>query len=346
MVFPIAFDLLKIIVSHSNYSPQASWTTLQQRAKIIDDLRRFFQTRGFTEVETPILSHDTVVDRYLNPITVTAHQVGVANESQKELYLQTSPEFGMKRLLAAGAERIYQICKAFRSGERGAWHNPEFTMLEWYEVGVDYRQGQQRLIELAEAMIPNAPCRVITYQNLMLEVCDLDPFLISTQQLAAKVQSMAPESAETAPAGEVGALDRDGWLNLLMGSLVEDYLRQQANVIVCDWPASQAALAQVRQTTVGPVAERFEWYFQGVELANGYHELLDAAILWQRNQTVNQLRVAQGDSPLPSESRLLQAMRAGLPNSCGCALGVDRLVACLLHADSIDQVIAFPWERA
>ncbi len=333
-------------VSNSNIPPHASWTRVKQRAKIIQDLRKFFHARAFVEVETPILSHDTVVDRYLNPIIVDARQVGLTNESQAHLYLQTSPEFGMKRLLAEGADRIYQICKSFRSGERGAWHNPEFTMLEWYEVDVEYQQGRQRLIELAETMMPGVTCLSITYRDLLLEVCEIDPFLISEDQLANKVRTLVPDLAQSATMPNLASLDRDELLNLLMGSIVEDYLRRQASVIVYDWPASQAALAQVRQTSVGLVAERFEWYFRGVELANGYHELLDWNVLAERNQLVNQLRLAQGDLALPSESRLLQAMRVGLPKSCGCALGVDRLVACILEVDSIDHVIAFPWEHA
>jgi lysyl-tRNA synthetase class 2 len=247
----------------------------------------------------------------------------------------------MKRLLAAGATAIFQICKSFRSGERGAWHNPEFTMLEWYETQVDYSQGQQRLLELISVCFPHEHCQLLTYRSLFHEVCVIDPFSASHGELEAAVARFVPD-AQT----NVTGIDRDGLLNLLMGSVVEEYLRQHDNVVVIDWPASQAALSQTRQTEYGEVGERFEWYHRGVELANGYHELLDPAILRQRNLAVNQLRRAQGDRELPVESRLLQAMEAGLPVSCGCALGVDRLVACLLGASSIDQVIAFPWERA
>jgi lysyl-tRNA synthetase class 2 len=323
--------------------PTASWNTLVQRAQLIRRIRAFFDQRGFVEVETPILSQDTCVDRHLHPIAVPSCglQTPAAGELPPQLWLQTSPEFGMKRLLAAGAPAIYQITKSFRGGEFGTMHNPEFTMLEWYRVGDDLHAGMELLGQFIAELLPEqvgGVVRKISYQDLFLQHLGVNPFNCSLQFLI-EIATAAGFVADRSP----GAEDRDFWLNLLLSRSIEPRLTEAT--IVFDWPPSQSALAIVRSVPF-PVAERFELYLGGVELANGYHELLDAEELWKRNCQQNHWRELDGNPLLPNHSRLLSAMRQGLPPCAGVALGVDRLVMLATAAKRIDQVIPFPIDRA
>lgn len=329
----------------TNYQPTTTIETLKRRASVLSVLRRFFDERGFFEVETPILSNDIVVDRYLEPIPVKYSDVIPGAKNATQLWLQTSPEFAMKRLLACGAEAIYEITKAFRAGEAGDRHNPEFTMLEWYRVGDDYQAGMEFLAELMldvcgafDIRFENVQRK--TYREVFLEFADLDPFQTDVAGFKKYSQDAGidvPESSDNE--------DIDFWRNLILTGVVESNLGNPSPVIVYDWPASQAALAKVRDEEI-PVAERFELYLGGVELANGYHELLDPDELEQRNAKVNLQRQSDGMSPLPVESRLLGAMQSALPACSGVAMGIDRLVMVLLGAKSIRDVIAFPIDRA
>lgn len=305
-------------MSQSDFRPTAPWQNLQLRAETLKRLRAFFDARGFIEVETPILSHDTVIDRHLDPLPVTLFTDPRHPTVGPTLYLQTSPEFGMKRLLAAGdAKAIYQITKVFRGAERGTWHNPEFTMLEWYRVGDDYTAGMNLLAELACELFAAQAVERITYAEAFERYADLD---LRTAKLTDVEEDIA------------------------LATRVQPQLGQTAPTILYDYPASQAALARVRAAE--QVAERFELFVRGVELANGYHELLEVEPLIQRNRANNLQRQADGKHILPQESRLLAAMRHGLPACAGCALGVDRLVMLLAGAKSIEEVLAFPVERA
>ncbi|MFT5300909.1 MAG: lysyl-tRNA synthetase class 2 [Mariniblastus sp.] len=315
---------------------------LKRRAEIVREVRSFFDERGFFEVETPILSHDIVVDQYLHPIGISKKEVtGAVSDSGQKLWLQTSPEFGMKRLLTAGAEAIFQIGKCFRQSESGHRHNPEFTMLEWYRVGHEMHAGMELLATLVEQVLGRPATRKMTYRDAMLEFAGIDPFRSTTSELA-----------DHAAMSDVGAglrrpeMARDDWLNLILSEIVEPKLGWEAPLIVYDWPASQAALAIVREGDDPPVAERFEIYVDGLELANGYHELLDPEELASRNSINNQKRVKDGVPMLPEESRLLTAMKHGMPASAGVAMGIDRLVMLAVGAESIHEVIAFPLERA
>lgn len=320
----------------AGWRPAASWSVLRRRAALIAQIRQFFNARGFLEVETPCLSCDTVVDRHLDPLPAASPR-----EDASRWWLQTSPEFGMKRLLAAGGERLFQIGKAFRCGERGRLHNPEFTMLEWYQVGQSYQQAMGMLSGLAAATLTLGPARRLTYREAFLQWLGLDPLTAS----AARWQQSAAEQGVEVPE-TLDATDNDAWRCLMLAERIEPQLGTDGPLILYDYPASQAALAQTRPTPHGEVAERFELYVQGIELANGYHELLSADELQRRNAAVNRLRVADGKPALPEDSRLLAAMRHGLPSCCGVALGLDRLVMCAVGAASIDEVIAFPVERA
>ena len=245
----------------------------------------------------------------------------------------------MKRLLAAGAEAIYQITRAFRNGETGPLHNPEFTMVEWYRVGDGMPEGMDLLSEFCEFLLARRPAEHLSYAEAFSRHVGLDPHLASDADLheAAKRHGIAaPTSLDD---------DRDGWLDLLLIESVQPHLGQPRPTILFDYPASQAALARVREGSP-PVAERFELYVEGIELANGYHELLDAAVLRSRIAAANRQRVADSKPPLPEESRLLAAMDAGLPPCTGVALGFDRLVMIAAGARTLAEVMAFPIDRA
>lgn len=318
------------IRSPRDFLPTASLEMLRKRAELLKALRRFFDDRGFLEVETPLLSHDTVVDRHLDPIPVTLFSEPRQHERGKKLWLQTSPEFGMKRLLAAGMTTIYQINKAFRGGcETGAEHNPEFTIVEWYRVGDDYAAGMQLLSDLAEAIFHAGPAERLTYREAFQRHAGFDPF--------APTVPLSPGLSKDT--------DRDLNLDVWLTSEIEHRLGQDRPTILHDYPASQSALARVRPGDP-PLAERFELYFRGLELANGYHELLDPAVLRERNRTSNTERFADDKYLLPEDSLLLAAMDHGLPACSGCALGFDRLVMAATGAKTIDEVLAFPIDRA
>lgn len=301
-------------------------------------MRTFFDERGFLEVETPLLSADVVVDRHLEPIEARL-RTGAAR-GERQMFLQTSPEFAMKRLLAAGAEAIYQITRAFRQEEAGPLHNPEFTIVEWYRRGDSYQAGMQLLSELAEALLGRGPAQRLTYRRAFQEAAGVDPFVDSIDHMARALG----ERGIVPPPG-LDRSDRDAWLDVLLVELVEAALGRGAPTILHDYPPSQAALAKVRGGNPS-VAERFELYVDGIELANGYHELLDPAVLRERNRVNNLLRRSDGRATLPESSRLLDAMDSGLPPSTGVALGLDRVVMLAAGGKCLPDVIAFPVDRA
>lgn len=310
------------------FLPTASPEAMRLRAEVMSQIRSFFSARDFLEVETPLLSRDTVVDRYIDPFSVKE-----AAPNGETTWLQTSPEFHMKRLLAGGHQRIFQITRAFRREESGERHNPEFTILEWYRTGDTYETGRELLAEFCRELLPCETVVSLTYAAAFQKYAAMDPFAASVDELQKACQN------------EIASTDRDELLNFLLAEKVEPNLGQVAPTILYDYPASQAALA--KQSTADPrVAERFELYIQGVELANGYHELLDAAVLRERNRQTNMHRQQAGKSSLPEESHLLTAMQHGLPACVGVALGVDRLVMLKAGATRIEEVIAFPFDRA
>jgi elongation factor P--(R)-beta-lysine ligase len=337
-------------VGPKNFLPAASWETLTLRAELLRKTRSFFDARGFLEVETPILSADTVVDRHLDPFSISPRLPGEgpgvradiphsALHTPPSLYLQTSPEFAMKRLLASGGAAIYQIAKVFRQGELGPLHNPEFTMVEWYRVGDGMAEGMQLLGDLSEALLGRGPADRLTYRETFQKHVGIDPLtadLAGLQATADRLQITIPEGFGDDP---------DDWLDLLLVERVQPHLGVDRPVIVYDYPASQAALSRVRPENP-PVAERFELYADGIELANGYHELTDAAELRRRNRRTNAQRRAAGKPELPEQSWLLAAMDFGLPPCTGVALGFDRLVMLAAGLKTVAQVIAFPFDRA
>ena len=323
-----------------NFQPTASIDMLKRRSELTLAIHSFFQEQAFVHVETPLVSNDTVVDRHIDPVPILKSSLTGSKLEDRVMWLQTSPEFAMKRLLSAGMTCIYQISKAFRQGEQGRRHNPEFTMLEWYRCGDGLHEAMQLLSEFAAGILQRPPSEMLTYQEAFLRHAEIDPFTATDAVLA----DLCRSQIEIANQFEGGQL-RDFWLDLILTHLVEPKIGFDAPCIIYDWPESQSALAIVR---AGPpnVAERFELYVDGVELANGYHELLDPEELLRRNEIINQQRVADGKSMLPVDSRLVEAMKFGLPACAGVAVGVDRLLMVISGADSISDVMAFGFEES
>ncbi len=331
--------------------PTASVDLLRRRGKLLGVVRDYFQSHGYWEVETPLLSRDTVIDVHLEPFTVTGDFGGVTGPAT--FYLQTSPEFCMKRLLAAGADRIYQLTRAFRQGERGRLHNPEFTMLEWYACGDDHFQQMTMVEGLCHALYqsaglresPAVPFERLRYAQAFEAALGANVLEMTTAELErlACARNLRGAAEFVAWQGSPGA--RDDLLNLLLVECVEPWLSSREAVFVYDYPVSQAALARINPDDPR-VAERFELYLRGVEICNGYHELLDAAELRRRNREQNHERRGRGLPELPEESRLLTAMDQGLPACSGVAVGLDRLIMLALGRDQLEDVWAFPVEHA
>lgn len=315
-------------------SVQQRHERLRQRAELLTRLRTFFADRGFLEVETPLLDREIIPELHIDPFRVCIER------ATPTFWLQASPELHMKRLLAEGLPAIYQVTRSFRRGERGQVHNPEFTLVEWYRAGDDMQAGIELLSDLCiEVAGARAPIRT-SYDQAFVKYADVDPHAASCEELsdaATRLEISVPETLRRN--------DRDEWLNLLLATVVEPQLGAAGPEILVDYPATQSALAT---TTVRPsgveVAERFELYWHGVELANGYHELTDATILRRRLEAVNAERIADGRPAPPLPEKLLKAMESsGLPACSGCALGFDRLAMLACGGTSIDDVMTFPW---
>ncbi|GIX03215.1 MAG: elongation factor P--(R)-beta-lysine ligase [Planctomycetaceae bacterium] len=344
------------------WRPTASLRRLRQRAALLHVIREFFHAHSFWEVETPLMSQDIVVDAWLEPICCEWMWNPWSADKRSELrYLQTSPEFAMKRLLAAGADAIYQLGKVFRNGEYGPRHNPEFTLLEWYRIHSDIWE-QMELVErlvravMSVALLFDCPgtqrtaLRVfgserferLSYDEAFVRYAGegvLGKSVDELQELAERFLLVPPPSLDLE--------DRDGWLNWLLAELVEPHLGVEHPVFVWGFPASQAALAETQTDQQGnAIALRFELYIDGVELCNGYQELRDVEEYARRVRQQAQSRESAGLRPLPEHSRLMQAMAEGLPPCAGVALGVDRLVMLALGASCLDEVLAFPFPRA
>lgn len=288
------------------------------------------------EVETPALSAVAASDPYLDSFQ-TSYQGPLAPRGLP-LYLQTSPEYHMKRLLAAGSGPIYQLCKAFRNAEAGSRHNPEFTMLEWYRPGFDHLALMDEVAELVKLILGAEHVRRMSYQQLFVDVLGLDPFNCSVEDLQDCLDQHGIQISDMPDAS------LDDWLSLVMSHLIEPAMGAEP-LMVYDFPASQAMLARVRDGEP-PAAERFELYVNGIELANGFHELSDANEQQARFEDNIEKRRASGLPALEIDSALLDALRSGLPHAAGVALGVDRLVMLAAGVNSLAEVMAFPLERA
>jgi lysyl-tRNA synthetase class 2 len=298
-------------------------------------VRAFFAERGVLEVETPTLSAGGVTDPQIE--SLVSRVAGLP----QDLYLSTSPEFAMKRLLAAGSGDIYQLCKVFRDGERGRWHNPEFTLLEWYRIGFDDGALMSEVeLLVGELLAPERrfpEAQRLTYSEAMRQYAGVDPHTAEDRELDGATQRLG--LACDAP------LDRDAKLDLLMGLAVGPQLGRGRPCFICDYPASQASLARLKPG-LPRVAARFELYLDGIELANGFHELSDAGE--QRSRFLRDLatRRERGQQEPPMDEHLLSALAAGMPDCAGVALGFDRVVAIALKAARLSEAMAFSIDNA
>lgn len=345
----------------ADWRPTATLETLRRRAEILARIRAFFAERGVVEVETPVLASAPASDLHLEAprAALEIPASGAHPGGERTFYLQTSPEYAMKRLLAAGAGAIYQLGKAFRDGEVSRRHNPEFTILEWYRPGFDHHALMDEVAELVAGVLtaPPRPAPRIektTYAEAFRRHAGVDDVHRAS---VAELASRAREAGlDVVGLGEEDD-DLDDWRYLLGSHLVEPKLGrgpegreagERAITLLYDYPASQAALARVRPADgANPaVAERFEVYVDGVELANGFHELADAAEQRRRFQADLEERRTRGRDVPPIDERLLAALEAGIGDCAGVALGVDRLVMLALGASRIEEVLAFPIDRA
>ncbi len=317
-----------------DWRPDASLQALKLRADILAEVRRFFSERQVLEVDTPLISRHTVTDRFMQSFAVPGF---FSRQPASTGYLQTSPEFAMKRLLADGSGDIYQICKAFRRDESGSRHNPEFTMLEWYRVGFDHHELMDEVCDLLTTITGIRSRANWTYHEAFRHYLETD----IGQATTADLQALANRELGDVPAD----MSRDDSLGLLFAEAIEPRLAPDVITCVHDFPASQAALARINPDNP-EVACRFEVFAGGMELANGFHELTDPREQAARFEADNRSREASGQPVITPDNRLLAALEAGLPDCAGVALGLDRLIMLAASAGRIDQVLAFGAGRA
>ena len=322
----------------SEWRPSAGTEAIRCRAELLGSVRAFFAERGVMEVETPALAACGATDTHLD--SFSTRYTGSGSAAGRVAYLQTSPEYAMKRLLSAGCGPIYQICKAFRNGEAGRYHNPEFTLLEWYRPGFDYRALMAEVDELLRLVLETPAAALLSYAAVFEQHLRLDPHSATIAQLRACADGRGIVLSQSL--GE----DRDAWLTLLWTHLIEPGLGCDGRpIFVFDYPASQAMLARIRPGSPA-VAERFEIYFDGVELANGFQELQDAAEQRQRFEENCRRRHSSGMVEMEVDDKLLEAIAHGLPFCSGVAMGLDRLLMLRMGARSLGEVLAFPFDSA
>lgn len=318
-----------------SWQPSASLENLQLRARIMQQIRSFFEARGVLEVETPLLMHTSVTDPFIAsiPSLVQSHP----SKPTQYYYLQTSPEYAMKRLLASGSGPIFQLSKAFRQEEIGRYHNPEFTMLEWYRPGFDHHDLMNEMDELLQLILNQGMAEKKTYANLFHSFLGIDPHRATLTLLeeCARDHHINVNEAVT---------NCDTWLQLLMSYCIEPHLGEVRPCFVYDFPESQAALARVKAGDPA-LASRFEVYVRGIELANGFHELQDVHEQRRRFEKNLAERVQLGLPVLPIDELFLAALAQGLPDCAGVALGVDRLVMLAAQAPHIAEVLSFDFSR-
>ena len=322
----------------SDWHPTATPDAILLRARLNAAIRAFFAPRDVLEVETPVLSVAGNTDP--NIASFSLEFSGRTDGAPRSRWLRTSPEFALKRLLAAGSGDCYELGRVFRDGEAGGRHNPEFTMLEWYRVGWDHQRLIDETAELINAALAlvgrSAALERIAWRDLYRTQLHIDPIIASDTELQHALGDVRID-----PEG----LTRDDWLDLLLTHRLQPAFASDRMLAVFDYPASQAALARLRPGDP-PLAERFELYLGPLEVANGYHELTDAPEQRARFERDLHLRGARGSAQPPIDARLLSALKAGLPACAGVALGVDRLLMAMLGTSRIADVLAFPFDRA
>ena len=305
-----------------DWQPTASLATLKKRAQIIQSIRAFFADRSILEVETPLLGEAPVTDPYIESIQA------------ENGWLQTSPEYAMKRLLAAHQTDIFQISKAFRKEEQGRQHHTEFTLLEWYRTNFNHHQLMDELDLLLQQILSLPPATRLSYQQVFEQTLSINPLTCSMNALRRCAASFNIEQ----PFAEA---TRDDWLRLLFHHQIEPTFSTTQTTFIDDYPSSQAALAKINLSQPHTAA-RFEVYVGNIELANGFDELTDPTVQMERFKQNNQQRAYQGAKTMPIDHKLLAALKAGLPNCSGVALGVDRLIMIALAQNHINSVTSFP----
>ena len=322
----------------SDWAPAADAQAIHLRARLNAAIRGFFARRNVLEVETPVLSLAGNTDP--NIASFSLEFAGRTDGAPRTRWLRTSPEYALKRLLAARVGDCYELGRVFRDGEAGGRHNPEFTMLEWYRVGWDHQRLIDEVAELVNAALAlvdrRATLERIAWRDLYRERLAIDPITASDGELQRALGDVRID-----PEG----LSRDDWLDLLLTHRLQSGFAGDRMLAVFDYPASQAALARLRPGHP-PLAERFELYLGPLELANGYHELTDAGEQRRRFERDLATRAVRGTVEPPIDARLLSALESGLPACAGVALGVDRLLMAMLGTSSIADVLAFPFDRA
>ncbi|RBO84755.1 EF-P lysine aminoacylase EpmA [Marinomonas aquiplantarum] len=320
----------------ASWQPSAELSVLRQRADLFGKIRQFFAEQEVMEVDTQCLSLASISDPHIEVLTAHTRSMG----QDLTYYLQTSPEYAMKRLLCAGAGSIYQLGKVFRAEEMGRRHSIEFTMLEWYRVDLDHWQLMAEIEALLQAVIePSLQCEYLSYQQAFIDFTGLDPWQVSLEAL----QACAHQATEYGLQEE----DRDTLLELIFASVIEPKIGQRQPCFIHSYPASQAALAKLQQDSAGNlVAARFELYWQGMELANGYYELTDAQEQAARFAQDKAQRQVSESVERQFDERLISALIQGMPDCAGVALGVDRLLMLICGKKDIAEVLAFAHERA
>jgi lysyl-tRNA synthetase class 2 len=314
----------------AGWRPGASRFAMEARAALLSSIRTWFSQRNVLEVETPILSRAGNSDPNIRSIST---------DNTSKRYLRTSPEYAMKRLLATGFRDIYELGRVFRAGEKGRFHNPEFTLLEWYRCGWNYLDLASEVSELirfcGKGQFDDWPVQRLAYRDVFIAQTGLDPFHCTESDLSYAASERGIRA---------GALGHMEWLDLLLSQLIEPNLPGETITIIHDFLPEQAALAQIRPGNQ-PVAERFEVYLGQIELANGYQELTDSREQLERFERERNRGEARGEQATPLDLGLIEALRHGLPECAGVALGVDRLLMSLLKLDNIDAVLAFSADR-
>lgn len=326
----------------ADWRPSCGLDALRLRARLYACIRAFFAERAVLEVETPVLSMAGNTDP--NIASFHCEFSGRTDGAPRMRWMRTSPEFALKRLLAAGVGDCYELGRVFRDGEAGGRHNPEFTMLEWYRVGWDHLRLAEETIALVRAALALVGREVrvahCSFEALYRERLGIDPFRDDIDTLRAALGEVQID---------MDGLQRDDWLDLLMTHRLQPMFERDVLQVVRDWPASQCALAKIRRADRGEahdVAERFELYLGPLELANGYHELTDAVEQRTRFARDLQLRAACGADAPPMDAQLLAALEAGLPACAGVALGIERLLMAMLGTERIADTLAFDFARA
>ncbi|MDO9169199.1 MAG: EF-P lysine aminoacylase EpmA [Methylobacter sp.] len=323
----------------ADWRPSCAIELMRLRARMLAELRQFFAERSVLEVETPLLSHTIGTDPQLEFFTTEY----CFSPQRQTLFLQTSPEFAMKRLLAAGSGCIYQIGKAFRNGESGRFHNPEFTMLEWYRVGFTLPQLMDEITELFAALFRGKSLQEtqrVSYQNIFVSYTGLDPLIFSYQDYCVFARkSQIPEAVD------ICGHDHAVWLDFIFSHKVQPHLGENALCMVYGYPACQSSLARINEDNA-QIADRVELFMNGVELGNGYYELTDAKEQSRRFDQELSIRKQQKLPVIVKDQRLIAALESGLPECSGMAIGLDRLLALLSGSASLDEVLSFPIRRA